>query len=79
MPRVPVGLTELLVIVLLLLIFVLLVLSVVLVLLVSCEAVVKYSSSRLPAPQYSFASPPQIMLQSAKGADVLVLSRLLPQ
>ena len=39
----------------------------------------EYSSSLLPAPQYSVASPPQTMLQSARGAAVLLMSGLLPQ
>ena len=44
------------------------------------EAVdVRYSSRRLPAPQYSRGLPPQTILQSAKGADELLLASVLPQ
>lgn len=44
------------------------------------EAVdVRYSSKRFPEPQYSRLLPPQTMLQSARGADELVLARELPQ
>jgi hypothetical protein len=38
-----------------------------------------YSSNRLPAPQYSYGSPPHTMLHSVTGAETLPALRLLPQ
>lgn len=38
-----------------------------------------YSSRRLPAPQYSYAFPGQIKLQSVSGAETEPMLRVLPQ